>query len=171
MAKSRNQKSELLSLYKDLIKNNKGYILVHSDSLDTATVTDLKKKLKELDSNYSVIKNTVFKVAIQDSDLPLEALDFSGAAAVISYTDDPTAPAKLIKEIQDETEVMEAIYGIMDGEVLSKERVMELAEIPSREVLLARLVGAMNGPLTGFMNAATGNVRGFTTILQKLSEK
>lgn len=170
MAKSRIQKADLLSSYKDLLKEKKGYILVQSESLDTATVTGLKKKLKALGSNYSVIKNSVFKVAIQDTDLPLEAQEFTGSTAVIAYDDDPTVPAKLVKEIQEETERMDAVYGMIEGQYLSSERVMELADIPSREVLLARLVGTMNGPLTGFMNAVTGNIKGFTTILQKLSE-
>ena len=55
--------------------------------------------------------------------------------------------------------------------VLTDERVMQLADIPSREVLLSRLVGTMNAPLTGFMNAITGNIRSFTILLNGISEK
>lgn len=171
MAKSRSQKAEILDQYKDMLKENKGYILVDTDGLSTATVTKLKMALKEIGSNYVVVKNTLLKVAIQDTELPLEAQEFVGATGLITYEEDPSAPAKLIKEFQKETERMDARYGILDGEYLTNDRVMELADLPSREQLLAQLVGVMNGPLTGFMNAVTGNVRGFTTVLNKLSEK
>ena len=72
---------------------------------------------------------------------------------------------------RSETELLEPRSGVFEGEFLTAERVMQLAEIPSREVLLSRLVGTMNAPLTGFMNAVTGNVRGLTMVLKGISEK
>ncbi len=77
----------------------------------------------------------------------------------------------MVKKIQKETELLEPRSGVYEGEFLSAERVMQLAEIPSKEVLLSRLVGSMNAPLTGFMNAVTGNVRGLTVVLKGISEK
>jgi len=171
MAKSRSQKSELLDKYKDILKNKGGYFLVNSDKTDTSTVLDLKMKLKEVDANYTVVKNSLLKVALQDTDQPLETQDLEGPTAIVYFDEDPTAPAKLVKEIQKEKEVLNAKGGVFEGEFLSEERVMQLAEIPTKEVLLAQLVGTMNAPLTGFMNAVTGNVRGLTVVLKGISEK
>ena len=171
MAKSKEQKATLLGRYKDLIKDSKGYILVNSDDIDTATTTDLKMKLKEIGSDYSVLKNTLFKVALQDSDEPVELQDFDGPTAVIVFDEDPTQPAKLLKEVQKDTEKLNARSGIFEGEYLTGEKIMELAEIPSREVLLARLMSSMNAPVSGTMNALTGNVRGLVMVLKGLSEK
>ncbi len=72
--------------------------------------------------------------------------------------------------MQKETELLEPRSGVYEGEFLTAQRVMQLADIPSKEVLLSRLVGSMNAPLSGFMNAITGNVRGFTVVLQGISE-
>ncbi len=171
MAKTRSEKSELLDKYKEILKNKGGYFLVNSDKADTLTVVDLKKKLKETDADYTVVKNTLFKVALQDTDQPLETQDLEGPTAIIYFSEDPTVPAKLIKEIQKEKEILGAKGGVYEGEFLSEEKVMQLAEIPSREVLLSQLVGTINAPLTGFMNAAVGNIKGLTVVLKGISEK
>jgi large subunit ribosomal protein L10 len=171
MAKSKEQKATLLGRYKDLIDSKKGYILVNSENIDTATTTDLKMKLKEIGSDYSTVKNTVFKVALQDSKQPVELQDFEGPTAVIVFDEDPTTSAKLLKEVQKETKLLSARSGIFEGEYLTGEKVMELAEIPSREVLLSRLMSSMNAPVSGTMNAFTGNVRGLVMVLKGLSEK
>ncbi len=171
MSKTRSQKEELLKKYKELIETRSGYLLVNSDKIDTATVTDLKIELKDAGANFSVLKNSIFKVALQDSKEPLEIQDFDGPTAIITFKQDPTQPAKLVKKVQKETELLQAKGGVFEGEFLTAERVMQLADIPSREELLSQLVGTMNTPLTGFMNALTGNVRGFTMVLKGISEK
>lgn len=171
MAKTRSQKTELLEKYKDILKNKSGYLLVNSDKIDTATVTKLKVELKDLDANYAVVKNSIFKVALQEENQPLEAQNIDGPTAIIYFESDPTGPAKLVKETQKETELLDAKGGVFEGEFLSEERVMQLAEIPSKEVLLSKLVGSISAPLSGFMNAVTGNVRGLTMVLKGISEK
>ena len=171
MSKSRTQKEELLKKYRDLIENKSGYLLVNSDKIDTATVTTLKIQLKDVGANFTVLKNSIFKVALQDTKQPLQTQDFDGPTALITFEEDPTAPAKLVKKIQKDAELLDPRSGVYEGEFLTAQRVMQLADIPSREVLLSRLVGTMNAPLTGFMNAVTGNVRGLTMVLKGISEK
>ena len=171
MSKTRTQKEELLTKYKDIIQSKGGYLLVDSDKTDTASITSLKIQLKDLNANYLVVKNTIFKVALQQTEQPLETQELEGPTAVIYFDEDPTAPAKLLKEIQKEKKLLNAKGGVFEGEFLTAEKVMQLAEIPSKEVLLSRLVGSISSPLTGFMNAVTGNVRGFTMVLKGISEK
>ncbi len=171
MAKTQTEKSELLKKYKDILETKSGYLLVNSDKVNTSAVTKLKIKLKDANANYTVVQNSIFKIALQETNQPLETQEIDGPTAVIYFDEDPTAPAKLVKEMQKETDLLNAKYGVYEGEFLSEERVMQLAEIPSREVLLSRLVGTMNAPLTGFMNAITGNVRGLTMVLKGISEK
>ena len=78
MSKSRTQKEELLKKYKDLIESKSGYLLVNSDKIDTATVTTLKIQLKDVGANFTVLKNSIFKVALQDTKQPLQTQDFDG---------------------------------------------------------------------------------------------
>lgn len=171
MAKSRVQKTDLLDKYKDIIENKKGFLLVNSNNIDTATVTDLKIELKNVGANFAVLKNTIFKIALQDTDQDLAMQDFDGPTAIIHFEEEPTAAAKLVKEVQKEHELLDAKCGVFEGQFLTAEKIMQLADIPSREVLLSQLVGTLNAPLTGFMNAVTGNVKGFTMVLKGISEK
>lgn len=171
MAKTRSQKTELLEKYKEILKNKSGYLLVNSDKIDTATVTKLKVELKDLDANYAVVKNSIFKVALQEENQPLEAQDIDGPTAIIYFDEDPTGPAKLVKATQKESKLLDAKGGVFEGVFLSEEKVMQLAEIPSKEVLLGKLLGSMSAPVSGFMNAVTGNVRGLTMVLKGISEK
>ncbi len=171
MAKSRAQKEALLKSYKDTLSNSNGYIAVDIKGVNTLTITELKKKLKAMDSNIKVVKNRVLQIALRDNNMPTQAVDFAEQTAIIPYVSDPTQPAKLIQEIQKDTELMQARYGVVDGQYLDSERVMELADIPSREVLLAKLLGSLNAPLSGFVNVISGNVRGFVRALQQISEQ
>jgi large subunit ribosomal protein L10 len=168
---SHNKKTELLEKYKEILKNHEGYFLVDSDSIDTATTTQLKKDLKEAGANMTVVKNTIFKIALQDTEQPVEIQNFDGATAVIYFEEDPTAPAKLVKKMQKDTEKFDARGGVYEGKFLSESKVMQLADIPSREQLLGMLVGTMSAPLTGFMNAVTGNVKSLTVALRGITEK
>jgi len=85
MSKTRTQKEELLKIYKEMIKNSSGYILVSSDKIDTATITALKKDLRNVNSSYTVVKNNIFKIALQESNQPLQLQEFDGATGVIFF--------------------------------------------------------------------------------------
>ncbi|HOV29516.1 MAG TPA: 50S ribosomal protein L10 [Candidatus Dojkabacteria bacterium] len=171
MAKSHLQKVDLLDKYKHIIQNKKGYLLVNSDKVNASDVAKLKIQLKEANADYAVLKNTVFKIALQETNQPLQTQEVDGPTAIIYFDEDPTSPAKLIKQIQKEKGLLSAKFGVFENEFLSSERVMELADIPSRDVLLSRLAGSMNASLTGFMNTITGNIKGLTLVLKGISEK
>jgi large subunit ribosomal protein L10 len=114
MSKTRVQKTELLNEYKEILKNKGGYLLVNSDKTDTKTVTGLKIKLKDVGANYEVVKNSIFKIALQETEQPLQVQDFDGPTAIIFFDEDPTAPAKLVKEMQKATELLDARSGVYE---------------------------------------------------------
>lgn len=170
MAKSRAEKEALLIEYKALLEGNSGFFAIDPKGIDAVTLTELKLKLKEQGTNMLIVKNSVFKIALTEANLPTDSTDFVEQTAVISYTEDPTVIAKMIQEVQKSSESFAAKFGVVEGKYLAADKVMELAEIPPREVLLARLLGSMNAPLTGFASVISGNVREFANVLQQLSE-
>lgn len=171
MAKNRAQKSGLLEKYVQLIKENAGFLLVDAEGLDTPTITKFKMALKESGAEYSVIKNSVFKIALQETDQPVEVQNFDGQTGIISYKEDPITAAKLIKELQAQSEMFGARLGTLNGEYIDSQKVQQLADVPSREELLSKLLGSMSSPISGVMNALTGNLKGFTLVLNELSKK
>lgn len=171
MPKVKSQKEVLLQKYKELIEQSNGFIAVDAAKINNATVTELKKKLKQGGSNYIVVKNTLFKLALQDKAQPTQSAVFDGETGIITFTDDPTAIAKLIKDTQTKSQLLAPKFGVVEGTYVDEKGIMNLASIPSKPELLAKLLGSFNAPLSGLMNAVTGNVKGFTRVLQGMSEK
>lgn len=171
MAKTRDQKKALLDQYKDALKGDPNYIIVDTDAVSMAEVSELKKELREHGGKYLVLKNTLFKIAAQDAGQPTRIQEITSSSGVIVCGEDPTASAKALKKIQDEHEVMETKFAILFGEVEEPEKVAALAEIPPKDVLLAQLVGSFNGPLSGFAQVLQGNVRDFVYALSEIQKK
>jgi large subunit ribosomal protein L10 len=171
MAKSKQQKADIIAQYRTLLSDNDGFLAVDTNRLDNITTVELKKALRALDSKFVVVKNTVFKIALQDTDIDPDALTFTGATGIITYKKDPTVVAKAVDEVYKEKEILEARFGYVDGKVIDKDMVEQLAQIPPREVLIAKMLGSLTSPISGFMNVVNGNMRGFIQILSQLSEK
>ena len=172
MPKLKTDKEQLLDSYKAILAESAGFIAINPDRIDNVTITDFKKKLAEQNAKYVVVKNTLFKLALQDKNQPLKASEFDGQTAIIAYKEDPTVVAKLLKEVQTKNEdLLGYKFSVVDNAYFDEKSTSGLAEIPSKPELLAKLLGSLNAPLTGFMNAVTGNVRGFVRVLGELSSK
>ena len=171
MAKTKEEKRLLKDKYGQFFQDYAGFIAVDTDKLDNQTITELKKSLRESGAVFMVVKNTIFKISAQEADLPLQVQEFENATGIIGFTQDPVTPAKLIKQIAEEKEVLSPKFAVVEGKYLEADQAMRLADIGTREELLGRLVGTLNAPLSGFASVVTGNVRGFVQVLKQLSEK
>ena len=124
-------------------------VLVKYQGITVEQDTKLRAALRGAGVEYSVIKNTMIgraceKAGLTGMDQYLEGMN----ALAISY-DDPVAPAKILKEYAEKIESFELRAGFLDGEVVGVDTVNELADIPQKEVLLARMLGSLTGPLSG----------------------
>ncbi|MBE6709432.1 MAG: 50S ribosomal protein L10 [Ruminococcaceae bacterium] len=124
-------------------------VLVKYQGITVEQDTKLRAALRGAGVEYSVIKNTMIgraceKAGLTGMDQYLEGMN----ALAISY-DDPVAPAKILKEYADKIETFELRAGFLDGAVVDVNTVNELADIPQKEVLLARMLGSLTGPLSG----------------------
>ncbi len=171
MAKTRSEKDALLARYVKLLENYDGFILVDASNIDNNSVTVLKKELKALGAEYSVVKNSLFKIALQDKNLPAQTVDFDGSSAVISYKEDPTVVAKALKKVQKEKELLSSKYGFVESKYIEGEKASSLADIPTKPELLAKLLGSFNASITGFVGVTSGNIAGFTRALNGLAQK
>ncbi|MFH1547368.1 MAG: 50S ribosomal protein L10 [bacterium] len=170
MAKTKEQKSELLNKYRDALKDGASYILVDSDQVGSRQLTQLKKSLKENGANFIIVKNTLFKIAAQESDQPIEVQELLDSNGVIICGEDPTVAAKALVEVQKEYGNLNTKFAVLFGEYAGSDKVKDLASIPSREVLLSKLVGSMQAPLSGFVSVAQGNVRKLLTVLSEIQK-
>jgi len=170
MAKTKEQKTELMNRYKEVLADNPDYILVDTDRAGTEEITTLKKTLRESGAKFMVLKNTIFRIAAQEADQPTKVQEVTDSTGMVVVGDDPAAAAKALKEIQTEHEVMDTKFGVLFGELAEQDKIKAIADIPSREILLSKLVGSMQAPLSGFASVVTGNVREFVYALSEVQK-
>lgn len=170
MAKTKKQKEVLLNKYKDALKDGANYILVNSDKVSSTELTELKKTLKENGSNFMILKNTLFKIAAQESNQPIEVQEIIDSTGVVVCGENPTAAAKVLSNIQEEYTNLDTKFAVLFGEYSGSEKVSELASIPSRDELLSQLARSIQAPLSGFVTVVQGNVRELLTALSEIQK-
>ena len=147
------QKKKLVAELADEIKNSVSGVLVNYQGITVDDDTKMRKALREAGVKYKVVKNSLTGRACDEVGLGDMKQYLTGMTAIAISENDPIAPAKVMKEYAEKIESFEILAGYLDGAVVSKETVTALADIPSKEVLIAKLLGSIKSPLYGFAYA------------------
>jgi len=140
-------------------------VVAQYKGLSVAQVTDLRNELRKVDGRFRVVKNTMARRAIDAPPALGLAEHFRGPVGVVFAYGDPAAAAKVIKTFAKDTELFVVSAGLVEGTVVDAKGVAQIADLPTREELLARLAGALNGPISGLANVLAGTVRGLVYVL------
>ena len=167
----RPEKAGKVAELKDLLSSSKGAVLVDYCGLTVAEDTELRSKMREAGVKYMVAKNTFIRIAAKEAGI--EGLDayLEHNTAVAFSAEDPVAPAKILNDFSKDHKALEIKAGILDGKVIALDEVKALAELPSREELLAKLVGSMQAPISGLVNVLQGTIRNFVYTLEAVRQK
>lgn len=143
-------KAPIVAEISENIKGAQTVVAVDYRGLTVAQDTELRKKLREAGCVYKVYKNTYLKRAFEGTEF--SALDeyLDGPTAVAISTTDATAPARVIAEFAKKADKLEIKAGVVEGNVYDAKGMAQIASIPSREVLLSRLLGSMQSPVANF---------------------
>ena len=173
MAKTKEQKKKIINDFKEKINKAKSIIFVKFSSLNVNKNEELRNQLRESGGEYYVTKKTLINLALKDSALKdIEIKKFDGQAATIFGYDDEVSPAKIVAKFKKDNEgKLEFIGGILENKFISSESVAALAQIPSKQELYAKIVGSINAPIAGFVNALAGNLRNLVYVLKAIEEK
>lgn len=156
---TKSQKGQILKDLEEKFSRAKSVYFAENKGLTVKNVSALRKKLHEQGIDFVVAKKTLMKLAAKNQNLPEITDDVltGPIAAVIGYDEDTITPSKIVKDFGDTIEQKVVLTGgIMDGKLMSKAQAIELASLPSKQQLLARLVGSMKAPLTGFYMVIKG---------------
>ena len=125
-------------------------VLVNYRGITVAQDTELRKQLREAGIIYKVCKNTMMKRAFEGT--AFEGLNpyLEGPSAIAISKDDATAPARIICNFAKEAKALEVRAAVVEGQVYDEKGVVELSQVPSREVLLSKLFGSMQSPIANF---------------------
>ena len=142
------QKQAQVAELAEKMKNSKLILLTEYRGINVSDVTALRAKLRKANSEYSVIKNNITRRALQNCGIEGLEEELEGPVAVILGHEDYLEPLKTVYEYAKENEFYKIKAGVIDGKVVSKEELITLAKLPSREVLLAKLAGSLLGTIT-----------------------
>ena len=155
----------------DKMKNAQGTVVVDNSGLNVEEVTELRKKARENNIDYKVYKNSMMRFAAKEAGVEGLLDVLVGPTAIAFCEDDPVAPAKLINDFAGEHKALEIKAGVVEGKVLDVAGVKELAELPPREVLVAKVLGGLNAPISGFANVLNANLKGLVVALNAIAEQ
>ena len=147
------QKQAAVAELAELLRNSPAGVLVNYQGITVDADTKLRKALREAGVKYMVMKNSLTGRACDEVGLGDMKQYLSGMTAIAISESDPIAPAKVMKEYAEKIESFEILAGYLDGAVVTKDTVLELADIPSKETLIAKLLGSIRSPLYGFAYA------------------
>ena len=166
MSKNIEAKKVVVSEIEEKIEKAESIVIVEYKTLTVDAITALRAKCRAAGVDYCVLKNTLVRRALHE--LNIEGLDdvLNGPSAFAFGMSDPVSPAKIVSEFitKKKTDAIQIKAGLMGTEILSDAQIKELATVPSREVLLARLLGSLQSSIAGF-------VRVLDAIAKKNSEE
>ena len=145
------QKKQIVADLIETFKSSQAGVLVDYRGLTVEEDTNLRRKLREAGVEYKVVKNTLTRFAAKE--VGLDGLDepLNGPTSLAVSKDDPVAPAKVIAEFAKENECLKIKAGFLDGAVISLEEVTKLAKTPSRDTLIANIMGSLNAPISNLV--------------------
>ena len=127
-----------------------GVVLAEYRGLTVEQDTELRRKFREEGVTYKVYKNTLVKRAIAGGEFEALTDDLTGPTAIAISTTDASAPARILADFAKGAEALVLKAGVVEGTYYDVDGIKEIATIPSRDVLLSRLLGSMQSPITNF---------------------
>lgn len=159
----RPEKKYLILQIEEIVSQSDYVIATHYLGLSVEQFTDLRIKLEAADAEIHVVKNSLLKRVVTEMGVKKGAVDdlLTGPTAIVVGRGDVSAAAKIIKEFAKDREPLQVRGGVLQQAVLTANDVNAIADLPSREILYAQLLGVMNAPaanLVGVLNAAASSI-------------
>ena len=167
----RPEKAAKVAEIKELLSSAKSVVLVDYCGLTVAEDTKLRRSMREANVKYTVVKNTLLRIAAKDAGI--EGMDefLEKNTAIAVAPEDPVAVAKIIVDFAKEHKALEVKAGVLDGKIISSDEIKALAELPSKDVLLAKMLGSMMSPVSGLANVLQGTIRNFVYVLDAVRKE
>lgn len=153
------------------VKGSIAMLLADYRGITVAEARELRNSIRETGARYEVVKNTLMIRAADEAGAGELKELLEGPTAIAFCPEDAVAPAKILVKYAKDFKPLEIKGGILEGKVIDAERIKFLASLPPKEVLLAQLLGAMQGPIRGLATVCAGPIRGLVTVLQRIQEQ
>ena len=153
------------------MKHNNGVIVTQYQGMTVVELSELRSKLRAHKCEYTIVKNTLGAIALKNAGLESFAQFFEGPTAIAIENGDPVASAKVIIDFTKEHAKLKIKAGLLGARVLTAADVKALAALPSREVLIAQILGTLQAPIANFANVLQGTIRKFVYVLDAVQKQ
>lgn len=168
---TKEMKAQRLAEVSDLIAKQQVIVFTNYQGLKAKEVDVVRVGVEESGATFLVTKNTLLRIALKNAGLDIESAAFDQPLACVFGLTDQVATAKSIVKVAKELEALEILGGIVDGQLVDEAAIRNLATLPGREELLAKLVGTIAAPLSGLVSVLSGNMRGLVSVLHQYEQK
>lgn len=171
MPKTREQKQKIIEDLKDKLSRQKIVIFSDFRGLPVSKMQNLRRNLKKDGVDFKVAKKTLIKKSFGSEDFGIEPKKLEGEIALAFGYKDEVSPAKLIYKFAKENEkVFKILGGILQNQFIAREKILELAKLPSYQELLAKMLGSLNAPISGFASVLRSNIRNLVCVLSSIKK-
>lgn len=164
-------RENLVNRVKDGIGQNGCIFVVSYSQVPASQINDFRKRLKAAGADIYVSRNSIAQIALKDLNQSALAEKITGQMAFVWSQADSAEVAKALVKFAKECENIKIRGGLLDGKILEKDQIVQLSELPSRQVLLTMLLSTIQSPLTRLVGALGGKTQELLSILKQLSEK
>jgi large subunit ribosomal protein L10 len=168
---SRSKKEELVALYVDQLKSCNGIVISRNDGMSMPQFDALRAKMREIDSDLMVIKNTLLALALKEVGMPVAEELLKGPVVVAFAKQDLGATAKALLAFHKDVELFNVSGALADGELYNEAGVKALSELPSLDELRGQLVGLIIAPASGLVNVVNSGVTQVLNVVAAYADK
>ncbi|MEI6627245.1 MAG: 50S ribosomal protein L10 [bacterium] len=172
MPKTKQQKQDVVAELNDNVKKMKSAVFINFANTSVKDVTELRNNCRKENVEYVVAKKTLLKKALIDNGYTIaQDRELSGEIASVFALKDEVSAARVINDFTKEHKTIKIVAGILEGKFVEVDQVIALAKLPSKQELIAKVVGSIAAPLSGMVNVLQGNLRNFVYALSAIRDK
>ncbi len=164
-------KSEKIDAIKAKLEKAQVAIVTEFNGLSVEEITNLRRALQKEGGDYMVTKNTLAKIAVKGTDFEVLADSFKGPIALAFGFEDQVSPAKAVAKFIKDTKKGVILGAAMDGKLLSAAETEALAKLPSKEELIAKILGSINSPASGIANSVNAVMAQLTRAMAAVRDQ
>ena len=168
---NRDEKAQAISEFSEGIGKATNAFLIEFKGITVPQVTELRKQVRDSGSEYVVVKNTLALIAVKDSPLVALREQFTGPTAVAYNKTDAVALAKALTKFAKDVPAVQFKGAMLNGQIVPAAEIQNIANLPSREELVAKLLFMLQSPIRGLATVLNANIRNIAVVINQIAKQ
>jgi large subunit ribosomal protein L10 len=167
---TKKQKEQIVNDLTEKVSQAKSLVFVEFTGTNSGEMNEIRRELRKNSAEMKVAKKTLVSLALKNNKYEVDLDKFKTQMAVAFGLNDEVSTAKILDKFGKKIKTLKILSGIVGKDFYNGPAMAALAKLPTREELLAKLVGTLNAPVSGFVNVLQGNIRGLVQVLSKINK-